>query len=92
MSKVKTYLACPEYVFRLEDEQGHLFVHLEVYKWNRGIAREIKEEFEKLKQKAHKVGYKYISAYTQNPKFVNMFGGTKVMTFKEYEVFSWDLG
>lgn len=91
MSRVKTYLACPEYVIRLEDEQGHLFIHLDVYKWSKAIVHELRDEFDKIKKKAHENGYNYISTYTHNPKFVRMFGGIKTMTFKEYEVFSWEL-
>lgn len=91
MSRVKTYLACPEYVIRLEDEQGHLFIHLDVYRWDKTVVRELREEFATIKRRAYENGYKFISTYTKNPKFVKMFGGIKTMEVKDYEVFSWEL-
>jgi hypothetical protein len=91
MSKIRIYLDAPEYVIRLEDEQGRLFVHLDVFKWDKTIKRELEEEFVNLKEKATKAGYSFIHTYTRNPKFCKVMGGSKTMDFRDYEVWSWGL-
>ncbi len=91
MSRVKTYIDAPEYTVRLEDEQGGLFVHIDVFKWDREIKRELLEELAKLKVKAHNAGYPFMHAYTRNPKFCKLMGGSHTMDFKSYEVWSWEL-
>ncbi len=91
MSKVRIYLDAPEYVIKLEDEQGRLFVHLSVYKWNKEIKKELEEEFAILKKKALEAGYEFIHTYTRNPKFCKLMGGSHTMNFRKYEVWSWEL-
>lgn len=65
-----------DYEVALENYQGSLFIHVEVFKNSLGTIRELKGKFEELKSLLVEVGYENLWAYSKNNKFCKLFGAT----------------
>lgn len=63
------YIDNDYYRVDLEDCDGYLFVHVNVYKWSPQILKMMRCDWEELKYDAYMNGYDYIFTYTQNMKY-----------------------
>lgn len=94
-SKQEAY-TCEDFSFFIEMERGEAFVHIDVFRWSKEVFWEIVRVFEHIKTEAWNSGRTSLYTYTQNSKFVEMFGGQFRTTIshagEDFEVYEWRLG
>lgn len=80
-----------------EEHQGHIFLHMDVYKMSPSLMKKWREIFKVIKEEAYLNGINHLFAYTQNLKFCQKVDKScKVLNQvfhrgKTYEVIVWDL-
>jgi hypothetical protein len=83
--------------FRLsyEEEQGELFIHVEIYEAKKSVLERILWEFAKFKAWAYFQGYEEIYSYTKDNRLFRIFGAEEVGEFvlknEKYKVGKWVL-
>lgn len=81
----------------LEDIDGYLFIHVEVFNYNKTVKQRMMLMWEDVKNWADVTHYDGINCYTPNPKFVKLLGGEceVLRTIQSgddtYEVLRWEL-
>lgn len=88
--KRKTYIENDRFLVRLEEvkkqDQKVLFVHVQLKaELVPSTIKELRHEFEILKDKIRKAGYSKIHSYSATPKFYSMFKGYQDIGPLEYE-------
>lgn len=65
-----------EYVIQLEAANGHTFVHLQTFKWNKNIYQRLVEDFNLLLDDLNKQGVELLFLYGREKqiKFARMLG------------------
>ena len=94
--KRKTYMDTADYKVRLEENEGIIFVHVELKTFSKKVVSSLRKEFTKLKKKIKSAGYENIYSYSATPKFYQMFVGYEdvgpmVWDDTEYRVLKWEL-
>lgn len=99
--KRKTYMENERYKVRLEECKQHdqkiLFVHVELKaELVPSTIKELRYEFQILKNKIKGAGYSKIHSYSATPKFYSMFKGYEdigpmIWEDIEYRVLKWEL-
>jgi len=94
--KRKVYQDNDLYQARLEEVDGVLYVHVEVYQMAKSTVAILRKEFEILKAKVRDAGYSHLFTYTTNPRFYKFFKGSSVVgnyvwQGQDYEVLTWEL-
>jgi len=94
--KRRVYQDNDEYTANLEEQDGILFVHVNLKTFDKGTISTLRVEFDKLKRKLYQAGYEWVYSYSATPKLYRMFKGVEeigTMTFegKQYEVLRWKL-
>jgi len=100
-TKRKVYMETDKYKVRLEEfkqnDRKTLFVHVETKDTiTTAMIKELRREFEILKDKVKKAGYSTINSYSATPKFYCLFKGYKDLgpidvEGEEYRVLQWEL-
>ena len=80
----------------LEELDGHLFVHVAVYEFNKAVLKKLKELWADIKNRAYMSGYDNIHTYTKDMRIVKFFKGfVKLGEFDlptgKFEVVQWEL-
>lgn len=94
--KVVTVYAGTDFWAQGELCEGLLFLHCDVYKWDRKTLRKIKEGLQILHEGLrNQYGYdKPIFSYTENPRWCKLIGGKYHNSFehegRHFEVFKWE--
>ncbi len=79
-----------EYRFRLEECEGLLFLHVDVYEWGLSLCKEMKLAFEECLAWAKDQGHTHVMAYTENHHFVAMSKSAELVeTRGTYGVYVW---
>lgn len=86
----------PDYKVRLEENEGVLFVHVELKSLSKKVVSSLSAEFAKLKKKLKQAGYDHVFSYSATPKFYKLFKGYEDIGFfdledTEYRVLKWEL-
>lgn len=101
--KRKVYMENDRFLVRLEEvkknDQKVLFVHVQLKnELVPSTIKELRHEFEILKNKVKKAGYSKIHSYSATPKFYSMFKGYEDIgpmehesLNEEYRVLRWEL-
>jgi len=80
----------------IEEEQGQLFVHCEVFKHSKSTIRRIQKCFKYMKEEVFSNGFTQLFCYIQDLKFVRIIDDTfselpsVTHEGKTYEVVRWD--
>lgn len=100
-TKRKVYMDNDRFKVRLEEckknDQRLIFVHVELKgSLSPSVIKELRHEFEILKNKIKAAGYKKIHSYSATPKFYSMFKGYEDIgpmdwEGEEYRVLKWVL-
>lgn len=82
--------------FDVEEAEGFLFLHCEVFNYNRQVKAKVQELFESITDACIYFGWSALHAYTPNPKFAKMFGDPRVIDEvvvdgQNLEVLRWEL-
>lgn len=90
MSKFTKLYKDENFSVDVEEEQGMVFFHCSVEKFDKGVYKQMEAVMEELKTAFTFYGFKEIYSYTQNPKFARRFGFEKINEFtkdnESYEV------
>lgn len=75
--------------------EGFLFLHCDVYKWDRATLKKVREGIKILKAEIKAKGYdKPVFTYTQNPRWVKLLGAKYHNSFdfegRDFEVWKWE--
>lgn len=91
----RTILETEHYEVKEEILNGILFLHLYVFDERLSVYKEMKQEWEKIKDECANIGWEHIFTYSQNHKFCIKWGGKLVNTVvqdgEEYGVYVWEL-
>lgn len=81
--------------FSLQEVDGRVFVHLDVWRYNKSVLLEMAEAFEDLKDSCAMEGIKELYAFSANHKFCRMGGGELVQIKdwkgEDYGVYRWEV-
>lgn len=96
MSDSKVVYSCEDFEAKLEEHSGQVFLHCEVFHFNKSVMKRMQVVFEEICEGMRYFGFSYLNAYTPNPKFVKKFGEPVVVKTipygeEEYEVMVWEL-
>jgi hypothetical protein len=94
--KKRIYQDNDRYQARLEEVDGVLYVHVEVYQMTKSTLSLLRKEFDILKKKVKEAGYSHLFTYTSNSRFYKLFPGCRPVgdydwQGQHYEVMTWDL-
>lgn len=91
-----TWYEDEDYTVTLEESEGLLFVHIEVYNFSKDIFLRIKQSWWELLFQCYLYGYEFLHTYTKNKKFADKMGTNELLTTlnfngSEYSLVRWDL-
>ena len=93
---IRTYSDNDNYKLVIEMEEDHLFLHIDVFNWNKSILKAIRLDMIRILYKSWQQGWKEIYAYTPNPKFANMIAPCEIIGLMEgrddLTIVKWDTG
>lgn len=74
--------------------EGFLFLHCDVYKWDRATLRKIKKHLDEFISEVKNFNYdKDVFTYTENPRWVKLLGAEYHNSFefegRHFEVWKW---
>lgn len=94
--KSKVYYEDEDFMLKVEELDGHLFMHVDVTNWTPSSYKRGVEKFEEVIKRAYWGGYEAVYTYIKNPKFAKMFGSPEWLQTlnhndEQYELMRWKL-
>lgn len=71
------YKETENYIASIETISGYLFLHLDVYKWNKTVCIELREELDKALLKFEEMGHDVLFVTSSSEKSVKMWNMIK---------------
>lgn len=80
------------YRISVEEIDGCLFVHCELYKFSKAVLKDVKTTWAELLIHLYFMGYEEVFTYTKDMRLPNLVGGGQVIgSWDDWRVVKWDL-
>lgn len=89
MSRV-VFVSTDNYLGEVEEIGDEFHMHLQVFNWNKAVAKQLYRELAKVKLLAKSLGHDKIYSVSPNPQFCKMYCGESLGSYNNCEVMVWE--